>query len=172
MIAKDMVGQRIGRLTIVSRAENDKSGMAKWLCVCDCGGEKIALGLNLRRGLTQSCGCLHKEITTAASKKRIKHGLSQSGGAYNSWSAMKTRCVNEHSKDYVYYGKKGVSFCKRWLSFENFLADMGERPDGTTLDRINPYGDYEPDNCRWADAETQHSNKRKNWKGDIHVCTN
>jgi hypothetical protein len=79
---------------------------------------------------------------------------------YQSWKAMKARCTQPRNASWQYYGDRGITFCDRWQSFENFLADMGERPEGTTLDRIDPDGKYEPDNCRWATPSTQSDNRK------------
>lgn len=80
---------------------------------------------------------------------------------YSSWTSMKTRCTNEKNKNYFSYGGRGITFCERWASFDNFLADMGERPEGMTLDRKDTNGNYEPSNCRWATSKEQMDNQRK-----------
>lgn len=94
---------------------------------------------------------------------RLRHGHNPAGSpsrTYRSWKSMKDRCRLACTNRYENYGGKGISFCKRWDSFENFLADMGERPPNKTLDRIDPSKDYQPDNCRWADIKTQNRNRR------------
>ena len=97
----------------------------------------------------------------ADKKGNYRHGMYGTP-TYKSWSEMKLRCNNPlHSKTMAY---EGVTYCKEWEKFENFFADMGIRPDGTTLDRIDPYGNYEPSNCRWADIITQENNRRNNRK--------
>jgi hypothetical protein len=130
-----------------------------WLCQCECGNTVVVNGNALRRGNTRSCGCLQKD---EASLRRRTHGMKGTP-TYRSWVAMKNRCTNPRQDNYGRYGARGIAVCDRWLGeggFDAFLYDMGERPEGTTLDRIDPDGNYEPANCRWATAEEQERNKR------------
>jgi hypothetical protein len=127
---------------------------------CECGTEKRVVLGELRRGKTQSCGCLAAELTALRS---TSHGASVGGRVtpeFRSWSAMKNRCLSPTSKDFAQYGGRGIAVCARWMAFENFLADMGPRPKGTTLDRIDNAGNYEPGNVRWATPTTQTRNRR------------
>lgn len=152
----EMVGEKFGRLTVREFA-GIKGRKAIWLCDCDCGKSHSAVGSNIRNGQTQSCGCLQRETT---GRLKLSHGKCKSP-TYRSWASIKSRCYNPNQQCYEKYGAIGIRMCDRWLeSFENFLEDMGERPEGMTLDRENPFGDYEPWNCRWATAETQSLNKR------------
>ena len=148
-------GNRYGTLTVVSyvaRPEMKSSASrSAWLCKCDCGAERVIQGGALRTGRGHSC-------FECANISR-QHGLSKSA-TYGSWVAMKTRCLNPNGHRYADYGGRGIKVCERWMKFEAFLADMGERPTGTTLDRINNDGDYEPTNCRWATDAEQRANKR------------
>lgn len=157
----DCVGTRFGKLTVIERAESNKFGKARWRCLCDCGGEVTTTRNQLVSGNTRSCGCLHHK---ALVERNTKHGHANRGKqspAYYSWCSMLSRCRNENYPKYSIYGALGVTVCERWLNFENFLADMGERPKGTTLDRIDPFGNYEADNCRWATPTEQANNQRR-----------
>lgn len=153
----DLEGQKFGRLIVLGRASEEKKGPVMWRVVCDCGTEKLVASPNLVNGSTKSCGCFRKEST---SKKFKTHGLHGSPTWY-SWTSMKTRCKNPKATQYELYGGRGIQVCERWEKFENFLEDMGERPPGKSLDRIDANGNYEPSNCRWATKKEQGQNKRK-----------
>lgn len=150
---KDLTGEIISRLTVIKMVSppSDKRN-SRWLCRCVCGKEiTVQLG-NLTNGHTKSCGCI-----------RVKHGRRRVGmrdRTYQSWDHMVQRCTNPGNDAWKYYGELGVKVCQRWLKFENFLEDMGVRPNDTSLDRIDPWGNYEPKNCRWASREIQSYNKR------------
>jgi hypothetical protein len=149
---KDIVGQKFERLT----ASMYLSG-GMWLCDCDCGETTVVAGSDLRRGKVRSCGCLQLEIARSGECRRI-HGMSNSP-EYRSWSAMIRRCTDDRAMGYSRYGGRGIKVCDRWIeSFENFYADMGVRPKGTTLDRIDFDGNYELENCRWATVDVQRQN--------------
>lgn len=153
---KDEVGNRYGRLEVISYEGMTERSHTRWLCRCDCGGEKVVLATSLRSGYTASCGCLQSESRKTS---RLKHGLTETA-TYKTWRSMKERCLNENSTQYHKYGARGITVSQLWIdSFEEFLKDMGERPEGTSLDRIDPYGDYTPENCRWVDASNQAFNK-------------
>lgn len=158
---KDMVGLRFGYLTVVS-FDSYRSTAAQWLCKCDCGVEKIVSRQALRRGATKSCGCKTAEMI---GNKLTKHGYTRGGRIpreHAIWRGMITRCTNSKRKGYADYGGRGIKVCERWMDFQNFIADMGPAPPRYSIDRYpNNDGDYEPGNCRWADAKTQAQNRRK-----------
>ena len=146
----DRTGQVFGKLTVVERAGYDKLKKVLWRCKCDCGSETVVVSGSLVTGNTTSCGCI---------APNFKHGGSKKS-SYNTWRSMIRRCTVQTDKDYPSYGGRGVLVCPEWLAYKNFAADMGE-PDGDeTLDRIDPYGNYEPSNCRWAGVATQNRNIR------------
>ena len=161
----DRTGQRYGRLCVESR--DVRAGAATggrrtmWICRCDCGAVVSKTGHELASGDTKSCGCLKRELLGDRSRT---HGRSRERGkglTYRSWQAAKDRCYNPNSHKYPLYGARGIAMCDRWReSFEAFLADMGERPRGRTLDRIDVHGGYTPENCRWATAAEQAANKQ------------
>lgn len=148
----DRTGQVFGKLTVLGQAGRDKLKKVLWRCRCECGEETIVVSGSLVTGNTTSCGCVLKEIIT-------KHG-GTGKSSYNTWRAMIRRCTVPTDKDYPRYGGKGISVCPEWMQYKNFVADMGEPHGDETLDRIDPYGDYTKENCRWAGVQTQNRNVR------------
>ncbi|MCK5015416.1 MAG: AP2 domain-containing protein [Candidatus Omnitrophica bacterium] len=163
---RDLTDQKFGRLTVICRVENDKNGIAVWRCLCVCGNIKNIRGNNLVRG-TKSCGCLQKE---SASKCFMTHGMRNTS-EYKVWLDIRQRCNNPNNKSYVNYGGRGITVCEKWLKFENFFEDMGNRPDGLTIERIDNDKGYYKENCKWATYSEQGRNKRslKNKTGTIGV---
>lgn len=157
---KNIAGQRFGRLTVVQMSpERTPHGAVKWDVKCDCGTEKSVVGLSLKRGVTTSCGCAHKEQLAARS---TKHGGSRSA-EYSTWCGMLNRCRNANGEDFHHYGGRGITVCDRWTDFANFMADMGPKPTPKhSIERSDVDGHYEPGNCRWATQHEQVRNLRKN----------
>lgn len=150
----DLTGRKFGRLIVLKRVANSKYGKAMWLCKCDCGKEKIIFGYNLKNGHTKSCGCLKR-----------KHGhktRTKVSKTYNSWYSMIQRCTNPNDTAYHNYGGRGITVCKRWRKFANFLKDMGEVPKGHQIDRVDNNKGYCKSNCRWVTAKINNRNRRNN----------
>lgn len=155
--AEDLTGQKFGHLTALYRGENLGKHPC-WICYCSLTSRITKVrAADLKSGHTTSARTVAEAV--------FKHGHSRSNEkqtpTYYSWKMMIQRCTNPNAGNYSRYGGAGVTVCDRWLDFVNFLEDMGERPEGTSIDRIDPYGNYEPDNCRWADAKTQQNNQRE-----------
>jgi len=148
----DRTGQRFGRLLVAEEAGRNSLKKVLWKCICDCGNVAVRTSGDLVTGNSVSCGCYLKEKIT-------KHG-GWKKASYNTWRAMLRRCNNPNDKDYKKYGAVGVKVCAQWHDYLQFEKDMGEPIGSETLDRINPYGDYTPENCRWASLPTQARNVR------------
>jgi len=162
MTIKGLNGQTFGYLTAVSLHSTNPR---KWLCVCKCGTNTIVLQSLLLHGRTKSCGCYRREMGVLRGTASATHGEGMNGKEsveYKTWGAMLSRCNNVNHRMYKYYGAKGIKVCERWHSYQNFLSDMGRRPEGASIDRIDVTRGYEPDNCRWTDDFTQNRNTTRN----------
>lgn len=157
----DLTNKRFERLVVLGYSHT-KGGRLFWHCKCDCGNTCIANGHDLKDGRIKSCGCYNMDRIT-------KHNMSRTR-FYRIWMYMRGRCNNCNYVQYKYYGGRGITVCDKWSSFENFKDDMYESylshvkefgEKNTSLDRINPNGNYEPNNCRWATNSEQQANTRR-----------
>lgn len=156
-----------GRWEVLSFSHMNKRYEDHWNCRCECGTERVVKGRYIRNGRSKSCGCYKKEkAAEQVQTMNTRHGHAGRGKkspTWRSWVHMRQRCLCPTDRKYPDYGGRGIGVCSEWLeSFEAFLRDMGERPPGTTLDRIDNDGNYEPGNCRWATPVEQGRNKRNN----------
>lgn len=156
----DLIGRKFSRLLVIGREHDASKGRDVWVCKCDCGNtSRVATGTHLLSENTKSCGCLKIN-----SPRKGTHHRSRTP-EHHTWMAMKKRCYNESEPGFENYGGRGIAVCDEWLnSFEAFYLDMGARPKGTSLDRMNNELGYSKENCRWATRDEQNTNKRSNWK--------
>lgn len=161
MVRKDISGKRYGRLVAIEPVGKNKKGLTLWRCKCDCGNEKITTVTMLNAGKTSSCGCYQHERRVINATKHGKRNTRQ----YTIWFHMKERCYNPKCREYRFYGARGVEMCKEWLndfkSFYDWSLKNGYQ-DNLTIDRIDFYGNYEPNNCRWITIQEQQCNRRNN----------
>lgn len=153
----DMSGLKCGALTVINRSGSNKRGEIIWLCKCVCGSKREFRGPLLRNGTATNCGCM--------GRVKGKHGHAKKDSeteTYQSWLHMRQRCNNQNNDSYEQYGGRGITICSSWDSFEKFLSDMGERPNGTTLERVDNEKGYSRSNCQWSDKKSQQRNRRSN----------
>lgn len=163
-------GKKVGRMSVISYA-GKRNGKCMWNCLCECGAEWITQSCNIPR--TNSCGCLWRD---RMEEVFVKHGngrVGQHTPEYKIWQSMRARCNNPNTPRYERYGGRGITICERWNDFNNFLADMGERPSPKhSIDRYpNQNGNYEPGNCRWATNIEQMRNTSRNHYITFHGVT-
>lgn len=158
---QDITGKKFGRLTAIGyrgRTSELQARTSLWWFRCECGNVTLAQSNNVKNGHTSSCGCFAIE----SAKANATHGMRHTG-IYNCWVSLRARCYNPKATSYPIYGGRGIEVCERWRnSFENFYEDMGPRPTGKSIDRINVNGNYEPSNCRWATQTEQGRNTTVN----------
>lgn len=178
----NMIGERFGKLSVDSRADNLSDGTATWKCLCDCGNVRKIPGNKLRAGLHKSCGCASPRFT---SERLTTHGKSRSR-IYHIWQGMIDRTTNSNNPKFHLYGGKGIQVCDAWRKFENFYNDMGDAPAFLSIDRIDGTKGYYKDNCRWANSKQQANNKSSNrmitydgktqtlssWAAEINILPN
>ena len=169
-------GERRGKLVAISPTSKQLTSgrkMPGWLCRCDCGNQVSVMTVNWARDKHHSCGCdKHRKIAAARGFK----GWVRTEPLYRVWTQMIQRCHKPYARNFKWYGAKGVTVCDRWRYGENgvhgyecFKADMGPRPDGMTLDRVDPFKGYEPANCRWATWSEQANNRRANAGASVQM---
>lgn len=164
MSRAELTGKKFGRLLVLSFFKMNGQGRSTWNCVCDCGKKTIGIGRNMTSGVSKSCGCLMKEMSRNAALIHGKRYTTE----YEVWSHMKDRCLNKKARAYPFYGGRGISIHPEWAaSFMAFLRDMGKRPPGRSIDRINNDGNYEPGNCRWATVAEQNRNRSISLKRNV-----
>ena len=164
---------KLNRWTVLGEAPpKGKNKQDAYFCRCDCGTERVISRYELTTGRSKSCGCLQKEVAKEVVVQRCTtHGMSKSN-TYKIWATMVQRCTNPNSTKYADYGGRGITVCERWRnSFSDFLADMGERPDGLSIERLDNYKGYNPENCVWADSFTQARNTRRTGRVTVNDKT-
>lgn len=166
----DLTNTRVGKWLVVGQDGHIGTCIA-WLCQCDCGSEKKRVnGASLRKGVSLSCGCEQRRITSLANYKHGHAVRGRSSRTHGSWTGMLSRCRDKNKACWKDYGGRGITVCDRWYEFANFLADMGECPPGLSLDRFpDRDGNYEPGNCRWATKKEQANNRRPAKKAILHL---
>jgi len=161
----DVVGQRFGRLVVLADAPipfHVRTRNRRVRVRCDCGNERVTCLGNIKAGIARSCGCAGIEKLVARSKTHGGTVGRKTARWYVSWAQMLQRCTNQNHKDWADYGGRGITVCVRWLNAAQFFADMGERPAGYTIERLDNSRGYEPGNCVWTTRHDQSRNRRQN----------
>lgn len=167
MVSKyDLVGKVFSRLTVVRRDGNIWKDHAAWECLCECGNTARTSTNHLLSGEKKSCGCMEKENNESL----YRHG-QYGTRSHRIWTNMKTRCFNTKNRFYADYGGRGISVCDEWIEFSGFFKDMGECPEGMTIDRVDNDLGYSKENCRWTTMKQQSSNRRNNIDIEIDGIT-
>lgn len=156
----DLTGQRFGRLLVLNEARRDKHESVLWQCQCDCGNLSTVSGASLRAKNSVSCGCYRREAASKANSTHRQSRVGKVSPTYKVWLQMRQRCYNPNSPRYKNYGGQGIAICKRWQDFENFHFDMGDKPQGLSIEREDNSDGYKPSNCKWATDQEQMHNKR------------
>jgi len=157
----NVLSQRFGKLVVIAPSSRKSKAGKLWECACDCGGQTTTTSLKLRNGYTKSCGCYGRSRIALVN---FKHGYSLKSNpiyrTYKTWKLMRQRCLSPSSTQWKWYGGRGIKITDEWNNFEKFLSDMGIRPEGKTLDRIESDGDYTSKNCKWSTPKEQAGTNR------------